>query len=159
MKIGIGINTGEACVGNMGSERRFNYSAMGDVVNTTSRIESACKEVGFDILVSGETARLVSSFALLEAGDYDLKGKSQRVKLFALLGDEAFAATTTFKELAKLHAELLAALAAGRRAEAAERLAQCRALGGLVTEGFYDRQASRGRDGSFDPQPMDVMRD
>ncbi len=39
VKIGMGLHTGEACVGNMGSERRFNYTAMGDVVNTSARIE------------------------------------------------------------------------------------------------------------------------
>ena len=56
--IGIGIHTGLACVGNMGAETRFNYSAVGDAVNVAARIESACKEVDFDILVSESTASL-----------------------------------------------------------------------------------------------------
>jgi len=143
VKIGMGINTGEACVGNMGSERRFNYSAMGDVVNTTSRIESSCKEVGFDIVVSADTAALVPQYALLEAGDYDLKGKSQQAKLFALLGDEVFAATPDFRALARLHAEFVTALARGGAAEAASLLVQCRALGGALTATFYQRFAER----------------
>ena len=52
VRIGVGLNTGIACVGNMGSEKRFNYSAMGDVVNVAARIEGLCKEVGADILAS-----------------------------------------------------------------------------------------------------------
>ncbi len=56
VKIGIGLNTGEACVGNMGSLRRFNYSAVGDAVNISARIESASKSFGTDILVSEDTA-------------------------------------------------------------------------------------------------------
>ncbi|HZP79391.1 MAG TPA: adenylate/guanylate cyclase domain-containing protein [Pseudolabrys sp.] len=154
VKIGMGINTGEACVGNMGSERRFNYSAMGDVVNTTSRIESSCKEVGFDIVLSADTARLVPQYALLEAGDFDLKGKSAQAKLFALLGDESFADSAAFKELARHHAELLAALAAGRLSEATERLAQCRALGGALTGGFYDRYQERLDETADDAPPV-----
>ncbi len=94
VKIGIGLHTGEACVGNMGSQRRFNYTAMGDVVNTTARIESSCKAVGVDIVVSAEVVRGVPGFAFLEAGAMPLKGKSHPIKLFGLVGDEEKAATS-----------------------------------------------------------------
>ncbi len=65
--IGIGIHTGLACVGNMGAKTRFNYSAVGDAVNVAARLESCCKEVGFDILISDSTARSVQGMALIEA--------------------------------------------------------------------------------------------
>ncbi len=143
VRIGIGINTGEACVGNMGSQRRFNYSAMGDAVNTTSRIESACKDVGFDIVVSADTAREVTNLALLEAGDLKLKGKSQPVKLFALFGDERLAATPEFKELGRLHDELREAIKNAQAEHAGKLLGHCRALGGELAVTFYDRFESQ----------------
>ncbi len=139
VKIGIGLHTGEACVGNMGSQRRFNYSVMGDVVNTTSRIESSSKEVGADIVISEETTRAVPGFAFLEAGALSLKGKSQPVKLYALVGDEQTAATAEFAQLARRHGELLDAIAQSLPAEAAHALAHCRVLGGTLLSGFYDR--------------------
>jgi adenylate cyclase len=139
VKIGIGLHTGEACVGNMGSQVRFNYSVMGDVVNTTSRIESSSKEVGADIVISDETTRAVPGFAFLEAGELELKGKSKPVKLYALVGDEQTAASPEFAELAKRHAELFTAIADGKSTEAAHALAHCRALGGALLANFYRR--------------------
>jgi adenylate cyclase len=139
VRIGIGINTGLACVGNMGSERRFNYSAMGDVVNTTSRIESNSKTLGLDIVVSDDTVKVAPGFALLEAGELLMKGKSRPVKLFALVGDEQTAATAEFQELARHHASMTQAIANRQAAEAAQALAQCRDLGGVLLAKFYDR--------------------
>jgi adenylate cyclase len=110
VSIGIGINTGIACVGNMGAESRFNYSAVGDAVNTTARIEAATKELAFDILVSALAAEQLKDFALLDAGSYALKGKSERVRMFLLLGDAILARTPEFQELHKVHAKLLKAL-------------------------------------------------
>jgi adenylate cyclase len=139
VRIGIGINTGMACVGNMGSERRFNYSAMGDVVNTTSRIESNTKELGVDIVISDDSARDAAGFAMLEAGELLMKGKSRPVKLFALVGDEETAASAEFKELAKYHARLMEAIANRQPVEAGQALKQCRNLGGALLSRFYNR--------------------
>jgi adenylate cyclase len=139
VKIGIGLHTGEACIGNMGSQRRFNYTAMGDVVNTSARIESSSKAVGMDIVVSEEIVRAVPGFAFLEAGAMPLKGKSRPLKLFGLVGDEAKAASPEFAELSRRHAELLAAIAENRPADANNALAHCRALGGALLVYFYNR--------------------
>jgi adenylate cyclase len=139
VRIGIGLNTGLACVGNMGSEKRFNYSAMGDVVNTTSRIESNTKELGCDIVVSDDIAQAVPNFAMLEAGELLMKGKSRPVKLFALVGNEETAASAEFKELARHHIHMLESIASGQLAEAAQALKQCRGLGGALLTKFYAR--------------------
>lgn len=84
VKIGIGLNTGPACVGNMGSTKRFNYSAIGDTVNVASRIEASTKEIGNPILTSGTTAEAAKNFAFTEVGSFALKGKKGEARLFAL---------------------------------------------------------------------------
>lgn len=84
VKIGIGLNTGPACVGNMGSTKRFNYSAIGDTVNVASRIEASTKEIGTSILTSATTAEAAKNFAFTEVGSFALKGKKGEARLFAL---------------------------------------------------------------------------
>ncbi|NRP73774.1 Adenylate cyclase 2 [Ensifer psoraleae] len=110
VSIGVGIHTGIACVGNMGAEAHFNYSAVGDTVNVAARIEASCKDVLFDILVSEETAKALPGHALLEAGALALKGKSTRSRLFAVVGDEKVGASAEFAELRCLHLKLVDAL-------------------------------------------------
>ena len=110
IEIGIGLNSGDGCVGNVGSLERFDYSVVGDTVNVASRIESAGKEIGWPLLVSEETAKNCPGFAMLKAGMVDLKGKSLPLALYALIGDEEFAKSDYFTQLAKLHNELITAL-------------------------------------------------
>ncbi|ABD07849.1 adenylate/guanylate cyclase [Rhodopseudomonas palustris HaA2] len=143
VRIGVGINTGAACVGNMGSAKRFNYSAMGDVVNVAARIESASKSFGTDLLVSEDVARAAPRIALLEAGEIMLKGKSKPTRLFALAGDEEAAATPEFAELQRCHRALLDALAADDARAAAEALANCRTAAPPALAGLYDHFAER----------------
>jgi adenylate cyclase len=143
--IGIGIHTGLACVGNMGAETRFNYSAVGDAVNIAARIEAACKDVCFDILVSERTASLLPDCALLEAGALTLKGKSSRTNLFAVVGDERLARSNEFDELRALHGQLVEALKARspatRRIVAAAKVRAADLMSGLRE--FYGRISRR----------------
>ena len=57
IKIGVGLNTGACCVGNLGSEQRFSYSAIGDSVNVAARVESLTKQYGLPILITEYTVR------------------------------------------------------------------------------------------------------
>ncbi|MBB5575984.1 CHASE2 domain-containing protein [Rhizobium paranaense] len=158
--IGIGIHTGLACVGNMGAETRFNYSAVGDAVNIAARIESACKDVNFDILVSEPTASLLPDCALLEAGALTLKGKSIRTQLFAVVGDASLARSAEFVELYAMHRRLISALRArstnNRKLVSAAKLKAQVAATGLL-QGFYS-QISR-RAGHFVDEPEDKAAD
>ncbi len=143
IRIGVGLNFGVAAVGNMGSEIRFNYSAMGDVVNVSARIESTTKEFGTDLLVSEEVVHAAKGMALLEAGEILLKGKSRPTKLYALVGDETMASSPEFAELSRLHAWLVKSLAARDAGEAASALAACRALAQETLSGLYDQFGDR----------------
>ncbi|NVK34476.1 MAG: adenylate/guanylate cyclase domain-containing protein [Rhodobacteraceae bacterium] len=82
VRVGIGLNTGEACVGNIGSLQRFNYSAIGDTVNIAARIESCTKRADTDFLVSQTTSQLATNFAFKKVGTFQLKGKVNNSQLF-----------------------------------------------------------------------------
>jgi adenylate cyclase len=80
--IGIGVNTGEAIIGNMGSNTRFDYSAIGDAVNTAARLESATKEAGVDLLI-GESTRTKVPEATFCKKMY-VKGKKDALKVYTI---------------------------------------------------------------------------
>ena len=80
--IGVGLNTGPAVIGNMGSDTRFDFSAIGNAVNEAARYESATKEVGVDILIGESTAK-ASKVAVSYVKDIMVKGKSQALSVYS----------------------------------------------------------------------------
>ncbi len=85
INIGIGINTGEALVGNMGSDQRFDYSVIGDPVNLAARLESASKTLGRTLIVSENTKKGIEhKFTFEYIDEIMVKGKTEPVKVYSL---------------------------------------------------------------------------
>ena len=83
IEIGVGVNTGFSVIGNMGSDTRFDYTAIGDCVNIAARLESGTKEAGVDILIGEETAKNCS-FELKSLEAIKVKGKEKSLNVYTI---------------------------------------------------------------------------
>jgi adenylate cyclase/guanylate cyclase len=130
----IGINSGEALVGNFGSRRRFNYSVMSDAVNLASRLEGANKFYGTTIIASEATVALAGdAFAWRELDSVRVKGRNQALKIYQLV---AMAAQLTASQQALI-------------AEYAKGLAHWRAGEFAPAAGCFERTAREDRPASI----------
>ncbi|WP_160603925.1 CHASE2 domain-containing protein [Pontixanthobacter aquaemixtae] len=109
VKIGIGMNSGLCCVGNMGSQQRLSYSLIGDTVNIASRFEGLTKQYGVEIMIGSALAAQLDGFALIELDRVKVVGRDAPDTVYALLGDEDFAASAAFKAVLPQHEQFLAA--------------------------------------------------
>ncbi|MEM8750515.1 MAG: adenylate/guanylate cyclase domain-containing protein [Pseudomonadota bacterium] len=108
INVGIGINSGTCVVGNMGSEDRFDYTALGDTVNLASRLEGQSKPYGIKIILGQETAfQIQDDMATLEIDRIRVKGKNEPETIFALIGDETMLADKRYQELNRQNALML----------------------------------------------------
>nr|WP_170343218.1 adenylate/guanylate cyclase domain-containing protein [Ruegeria arenilitoris] len=160
--LATGCATGMACVGNIGSRRRFNYTVIGDVVNVAARIEQSCRQVEYDILISSSVSQAAGAdLAMLEAGLVHLKGKTELEPIFALVGDSALAHSADFQKLQEMHQDLITAIRARRSHDEIQRLSEaCSAQAGLVEPGlraFYAALPGRSADFRFDIRSGQAM--
>jgi len=145
VKIGVGINTGNCCVGNLGSAQRFDYSAIGDEVNIASRLEGLSKMYGMTAIAGERTVGGSGPFAALELDLVRVKGRVRPVRIYTLLdlldGDRNQHARLKLK-----HERFLTAYR-GQEWEVAEAaIGECRALGIAALDTYYSIFAARVAD-------------
>jgi adenylate cyclase len=96
----VGINTGVCVVGNMGSDLRFDYSALGDAVNISARIQSFAGNYGFPVVIGEDTVeKIPEKFAFLELDFIAVKGRATPTYLFALMGHAHVRETQAYQDL------------------------------------------------------------
>ena len=134
VRIGIGLNTGQCCVGNLGSTMRFDYSAIGDEVNVTSRFEGLTKIYGLAAAV-GERA-LAGDIPVLELDMVQVKGRKRPEKIYTFL-EVLRADQSQLELLQQLHPKFLLNYRQQRWDLAAELLAECQNLGVNALETCY----------------------
>lgn len=97
LRTGIGLATGPCSVGNMGAKQRFAYSALGDTVNLSSRLEGQTKGYGVPIMTDERTCHEAKDMAFLELDLLQVKGKTQPERVYTLMSDKKTGDFKTFK--------------------------------------------------------------
>jgi adenylate cyclase len=156
INVGIGLNSGVCCVGNMGSDQFFGYSVLGDNVNLASRLEGQSKTYGVTCVIGENTLEQARDYATLELDLIKVKGKTEAVRIFTLLGLPDVRLTPEFQALEAKHSEMLATYRAQKLDECEAMILECRKLGAyLHLDGLYDLYDHRIEDNRENPPGPD----
>jgi adenylate cyclase len=155
VRIGVGLNSGICCVGNLGSRQRFDYSAIGDSVNVGSRIEGLTKQYGLSNLIAESTAQEVEGLAMLEIDKVMVVGRDEATLVYTLLGGREHALTEEFLEFKRLHDRFLANYRSTHFAEAATDLRLLRTSAPAQLQKAYSEYQARLDAYLVTPPPAD----
>lgn len=142
LDVGIGINTGRCVVGNIGSDQRFDYSVLGDPVNIASRLEGQTKNYGTPIVIGRDTEKEVTAFAVVELDHLAVRGKTEAIKVFALMGGDDLDQKSSFRNFKDRHNQMLEAYRGKDWPLAKIALSECRTLAPELST-LYDLYENR----------------
>jgi adenylate cyclase len=153
VNIGIGINSGDCCVGNLGSVQRFDYSAIGDDVNVASRLEGMSKVYGVPIVIGESSVARIPGLKTIELDMMRVKGKTHPARIYTPF--TALGGGDIWDRLAPSHAAMLEAYRARDWDGAEATIATCEGMGVERLKHLYAIYRGRIAEWRENPPPPD----